>query len=158
MIVTFVLAIPKLDVRHALRSNETAMETVLREFEELGPSLERQRRAWQRFDEATARLDEALPSHAAGTQAAPVDAAAQLAECATLADALVRLSDSAAVKSALGERLAQLSARINTAKTATDEVKKRIFARQLSEKIFCVDGRSNTQSWQDRRIAAARKI
>lgn len=107
------LATPKLNGRKALEANEQAVESVLRRFEELAGSLDRQRRAWERFDSTAKQLDTELAVAQLEKRKAPADARDRLGECAALADKIVRLSGSAAAKSALGEKLASLNSKIN---------------------------------------------
>lgn len=46
--------------REALEANEKAVEGVVRRFEDLATTLDRQRRAWERFDQGAKELDSDL--------------------------------------------------------------------------------------------------
>lgn len=112
-VYTAFLATAKLNAREALKANEEALESLLRRFEDLSTILDRQRRAWERFDVDAKQLDADLTVAQVEKKPAPGDARQRLGECAALADKVVRLSGSAAAKSALGERLAALNTKIN---------------------------------------------
>lgn len=116
------LALPKLNAREALEANETAVEDVLQRFEALGTGLERQRRAWERFDRESKKLESELMVAGAEGRPPSADAQQRLADCALVADKIVRLSGSAAAKSALGDRLAALNTRIKNPQTASVSV------------------------------------
>jgi hypothetical protein len=77
--------------------------------------LDRQKRAWERFDKEAKQLEADLMLCQVEHKPLPSDARERLGECAALADKIVRLSGSAAAKSALGERLAALNTKINSA-------------------------------------------
>lgn len=50
-------AIPKLNGRETLEANEKTVERVLRSFEDLGISMDRQQRAWEKFEAESKQLD-----------------------------------------------------------------------------------------------------
>ncbi|KAI6207377.1 hypothetical protein M3Y96_00002700 [Aphelenchoides besseyi] len=118
-------ALPKLNAREALEANRIAVEDVISRFEALGTSLERQKRAWDRFERETKKLEAALTVSNVDEQQTNEEAAKILADCAMIADKIVRLSGSAAAKSALGERLATLNSKMKSKPAAPSRLTKK---------------------------------